>query len=137
MDPSTWDGAAFTMGNSTKTWKTSYAPTLKNRAVQGVVDGYTNFTSRVNGASDDVMECQHVKPRIPTTIPPPITNILTSPLPERSPSQMIIPYMCLPQPEIGKVDAILVDGAKSGKKRKIGSRPICHNFRWGGEWEGW
>ena len=137
MDPSTWDGAAITMGNSTKTWRQSYAPTLKNRSVQGVVDGYSNFTSQINWGP-------HKKPRIPSSSiipsqsaqhPPPITDLQQEfPPPQRK--QLIMPFMCLPQPQIGEVDAILV-GERTGKKRKSGSRPLSSNFDWGGEWEGW
>jgi hypothetical protein len=154
MDPSTWDGAAITMGNSTKTWRQSYAPTLKNRSVQGVVDVYSNFTSQVNGGGDR-RDNPPIKPRIPSSIPnqcpPPTTTtntttyLLPAPSSQRINNQMMMPFMCLPQPEIGAVEAILVNGNLTGKKRvrQSGSGPpglrpgLARNFEWGGEWGGW
>ena len=139
MDPSAWDGAAISMGNSTKTWRQSYAPTLKSRTVQGVVDGYSNFTSQVSGGEGGVM-CPHTKPRISSALSPlqsPTPAVLPSPSSQRSNTKMAMPFMCLPQPDIGEVDAILVDGLGNGKKRKIESRPMGRQFDWGGEWGGW
>ena len=142
MDPSTWDGAAITMGNSIQTWKQSYAPTLKNRSVQGVVDGYSNFTSQVSGSGGggDVIGRPHTKPRISSVMASPTNSILASdpsPATQRINKHMSMPFMCLPQPEIGEVNAILVDDKRTGVKRKGGSRQLGRNFDWGGEWGGW
>jgi len=122
MDPSTWDGAAYTMGNSTKTWRSSYAPTLKNRSIQGAVNGYTNFTSQVSGAGQHGPP--YIKPRLASA-----TNASLALPASQAPSQKM-PCVCLPQPQIGVVNAILVDCPRLSQSQSL-------EQTWGPEWGSW
>ncbi len=53
MDPSTWEGAAFVMGNSTTQWTASYNSTFKKRAVQGAVAVHTTFIANMASRGRD------------------------------------------------------------------------------------
>lgn len=44
--PRTWDGAAVIMGNSVKTWRQNYAPTLRVRSAREVIALHAEFTRR-------------------------------------------------------------------------------------------
>jgi hypothetical protein len=54
MDPSTWEGAAYQMGNSLRTWEAHYNPQQRMRAMQGAVDTNDVFTQRVREAQPAV-----------------------------------------------------------------------------------
>jgi hypothetical protein len=50
MDPSTWEGAAYQMGNTPATWQMHYNPQQRLRAMQGAVDSNAAFTQRMREA---------------------------------------------------------------------------------------
>jgi hypothetical protein len=50
MDPSTWEGAAYQMGNTPQTWQAHYNPKHRKRAMQGAVESNATFRERVGGA---------------------------------------------------------------------------------------
>lgn len=56
MSPTHWEGAATVMGNSTRQWRVSYAPRLRQREAQVAVDAHHTFRSRLQqrGTGDEI-----------------------------------------------------------------------------------
>ena len=50
MDPSTWEGAAYQMGNTPATWQAHYNPLHRRRAMQGAVENNAIFMERARRA---------------------------------------------------------------------------------------
>ncbi len=46
MDPSTWEGAAYQMGNTPTTWQAHYNPQHRLRTMQAAVESNAVFTQR-------------------------------------------------------------------------------------------
>lgn len=54
MDPSTWQGAAYQMGNSPQTWQLHYNPLQRAREMQGAVETNAALIERMReGAQDE------------------------------------------------------------------------------------
>jgi hypothetical protein len=53
MEPATWEGAAFQMGNTPATWQAHYNPQHRMRAMQGAVETNATFTERVRGDQEE------------------------------------------------------------------------------------
>ncbi len=47
MDPNEWDGYAYAMGNTRRTWERNYAPTLIQRKRQHAVNSYASLSSQL------------------------------------------------------------------------------------------
>ena len=120
MDRSTWEGAAFVMGNSTKQWQASYNPNHKKRAIQGAVGAHSSFTSQLLAL-----------PGLPQSLPaclPPSTSLPAS---SKDASSLLV---ALPLPTQGSIKPTFV--SPRGRKRKDqGSATLVH--RWWGEWGAW
>ena len=120
MDRSTWEGAAFVIGNSTKQWQASYNPNHKKRAIQGAVGAHSSFTSQLlalPNLSQSLPACQH-----------PSTSLLAS---SKDASSLLA---ALPLPTQGSIKPTFV--SPRGRKRKDkGDAELMH--RWWGEWGAW
>lgn len=53
MDPSTWEGAAYQMGNTPTTWQQHYNPLHRMRAMQAAVDSNAEFSGRMREAQPE------------------------------------------------------------------------------------
>lgn len=51
MEPMHWEGAAAVMGNTTRQWRVTYAPVMRQREAQVAVDAHHEFRSRVQQGS--------------------------------------------------------------------------------------
>ncbi len=52
MEPATWEGAAYQMGNTPATWQAHYNPRHRMRTMQGAVESNAIFTERMVGGQD-------------------------------------------------------------------------------------
>jgi len=115
MDRSTWEGAAFVMGNSTKQWQASYNPNHKRRAIQGAVGAHASFTSQLMTKPLGMLDCQ------------PSSSLATS-----SQGKRPLP-IALPLPTQGSIEPTFV--SPRGRKRK--DKGDGQATRWWGEWGSW
>jgi len=120
MDRSTWEGAAFVMGNSTKQWQASYNPNHKKRAIQGAVGAHASFTSQL-------LALPNSSQSLPACLPPstslPVSGQGTSSI-----------LAALPLPTHGSIEPTFVSPRGRKRKDKGGDGSVQ---RWWGEWGAW
>ena len=147
MPIATWEGASYSMGNSTKQWRASYNPSHKKRMVQEAVHAHTTFTHQL-------MAQPHSHIPSPLSHGFPLHNSMSDeqgtsrgnqgwgggqPMLERNigfdQGVVPMPFQLHPTPREGQVMATFIS-PKPGRKRK-GSYSSGHNMQWGEEWGTW
>ena len=140
MPSSSWDGAAYSMGHTTKQWRASYNPSHRKRAVQEALVAHSSFTHKMN----------RTPPSAPSSSLPPLHSSSLSIRNGEGTSRTFqsmgaedglfeadearpLPFQLHPAPREGQARAVFISSAP-GRKRKHSSSDI---MPWGAEWGSW